>query len=183
VGIFMFFHYLNLIMRKIILVFIEIWFTQLLFSQPYQNNYPIFTDYKDVIYRLKISNKSVDNITDLDIESVLLLDTTDIKFIEKKYPKIVKTYRENYVDVIAEKILPLKSKIIKDYFLKKDLLHILFNNAFNNNSKDKRLDHKVYIKDNKRAIYRILGGDWLECCRITITETGLYLETIYFDMQ
>jgi hypothetical protein len=166
-------------MIKVFIVFIIFFWGQLVFSQPYQSNYLIFVDYGDVIDMIKSSSKSMSSITDLDIESILLLDTADIKFVEKKYPRIVKIHRDNYKkDVIAEKCLPLKSKIIKDYFFNKELLNTLFNNTVEK-GKDKTLDHTVYIKNNKRAIYRMAGDNWSECCRITITKKGLYIETLY----
>jgi len=45
--------------------------------------------------------------------------------------------------------------------------------------KNKKMDNKVYIKDDLKAIYTIYGDSWSECYRISIKKEELLIELLY----
>jgi hypothetical protein len=142
-----------------------------------------FIDYSSVIEDIRSTNSKGDLAIKWDYESLLLLDTANICEINNIRPDIVKDFRKNFSLPILDRFKkhqPTNSKNIKDYFVKKELLNMLLS-VFDNgiDIKNKKMDNKVYIKDDLKAIYTIYGDSWSECYRISIKKEELLIELLY----
>lgn len=75
-------------------------------------------------------------------------------------------------------------KSVKDCFANENFQNLILNNtALETDLSDKKLKFPIYIKDDKMAVYEIYGKGWSECDRITITDKGLHIETIYITQE
>lgn len=148
---------------KIVPMFILLMICPFLFGQPYRIDN--FIDYKNVINDLKTHANDSHLKYKYDLTFVLLLDSSQIKLIEKIQPEAVKYFREyssgltfnnRTVGFVTDK------KDIKEVLMDKldqkrifecvneesdlDLVHVEF-------------DHPIYVKENK-AIFEIYGSTW-----------------------
>ena len=141
-------------------------------------------DYEKVIRDIYNSTAITDLESKWDYEAVLLLDSSEIRQINKISPLVVKEFRDNFRIPILDKYKKVMAKDVKtisDLFTKKELLELLLNNT--TLGSDKTLDSKVYIKDNTIAVYDIWGSGWSERNRIRITKNGLFIEMISQTME
>ena len=141
-----------------------------------------FIDYSSVINDICSKAPKSDLTTKWNYNSILLLDTAHITEIKTIRPDIVTDFRKVYNLAIPDrykKLLLTNSKNIRDFFVKKELLDMLFS-AFDNgiDIKNKNLGKEVYVKDDLEAIYSIYGDSWSEYFRISITKDGLLIELL-----
>lgn len=143
------------------------------------NDKLVIIDYDKVIRDIYSSTSNTDLESKWDYEAVLLLDSSEIRRISKINPLVVKEFRDNFRIPILDKykkVIAKDVKTISDLFTKRELLGLLLNNT--TLGSDKKLDSKVYIKDNMIAVYDISGSGWSERNRIRITRNGLFIEII-----
>ena len=136
-------------------------------------------DYEKVIREIYNSAAITDLESKWDYEAVLLLDSSEIRQINKISPLAVKEFRDDFRKPILDKYKKVVTKDVKsisDLFTKRELIELLLNNT--TMGTDKKLDSKVYIKDNMIAVYDISGSGWSERNRIRITKKGLFIEMI-----
>lgn len=164
---------------KHLLVFISFFFGGLSIAecQGIRVDKGIYVDYRMVIEELKTSIVIKELSDKWDYKSILLLDSSEIKIINKVRPDIVKDFREYFSKPVEEKyrkILATDKKSIKDCVNNFKLYCITENGP----GIDSRLYYPFYVKDDKIALYEIYGNSWSECYRITLLNKKLLIELI-----
>ncbi len=148
---------------KINLTIILLTISIILFGQPYKVEK--FIDYENVISELK-KNPNYDNLKyKYDYTFILLLDSSEIKLIEKIRPETVKYFRD-YAHGISfnNKTVGFKTEkqSIKEVLANKLNQKRMFECLHTENSPDinyLNFDFPIYIKGNK-AIFEISGPTW-----------------------
>lgn len=150
-----------------------------------------FIDYDDVfngIYNDYLSEIEEDKYK-TSLKYMLLLDTTNIQQINEKYPEIIDDFKDiydflDYSEIENNsrkprmKFIETDIKSLKDCFKDEDvLIKILSNNFGQDQLHRERIDDKVYIKDDKTAVFWLYGtGNELN--KVWKVENGLYIEHI-----
>ncbi len=152
-----------------------------------------FINYDDVINSLSNSNLITEELSADKFTYILLLDTTDIKKVEKRYPNKIQELREyfNFLDYSKiennsrkhqMKFIETEIKSLIDCFKDEKVLSEIISNNFGQVPKEKvRLDNDIYIKDDSIAVF-ILYGIGTECNKAWKVENGLYVEHIFSVM-
>lgn len=135
-----------------------------------------YVDYKFVMDDLKKSPVADYDNSKWDLTFILLLDSTDIRLINKLRPDIVEDFRKNYSEPIiknSKKIIPVKVNSI--HAIVKDFRKYIFPD--NDNGKLK-MSFPYYFKDDNKAIFEI-DGYCTEVYRVTLQKDKLLIELIY----
>jgi len=137
-------------------------------------------DYRTIVNELRSSKNLKALESKWDYESILMLDTSDIRLISRVAPKEVADFRKVFsypIDKKNRKVISTDKSSI-DYCIKDYRLY-----QFDNSQKLK-IDYPVYVKDKKVAVIRIYNNGYTECLRITLLKRKqLLVELMYITID
>jgi len=137
-------------------------------------------DYRTIVNELRSSKNLKALESKWDYESILMLDTSDIRLIYRVAPKVVADYRKVFsypIDKKYKKVLSTDKSSIEDCI--KDYRLYQFDNSLN-----LKIDYPVYVKDKKVAVLQIYNNGYTECLRITLLKgKQLLVELMYSTIE
>ena len=141
----------------------------------------IDVDSLDISKEQKITSSF--SINKIDLEGILLLDSSFIDEIEKVSPKLVEGFRQYYVDApmdIFEDTIKTNFQSLAQCFNDSQTLKRILKVAGQPEYSDSYTMGKVvYIRNDSIAIFDIYGSFWSERNRIELNKGFLRIEMIY----
>jgi len=157
-------------------------------SQPLRVGYSNLNDYSTILNDLiQNGNRSI-YYGKLDYESMLYLDPTSFKVLNKVNPSflieenidtanIFHEVPEAYVIELSAKFTSIEQLISNSDTLKNTILRLKNVNLENKSSMI--IDNDIYIKDHQKAIITVRRGSWSITYRVILTGEKLRFEELY----
>ena len=157
-------------------------------SQPLRVGYLNLNDYSTILNDLKQNGNRSIYYGKLDYESMLYLDPTSFKVLNKVNPSFLREYNidtanifhevpETYVNELSTKFTSIEQLISNSDSLKKTILRLKNENL--DNKPSMIIDNDIYIKDHQKAIITVRRGSWSITYRVILTGEKLRFEELY----